>query len=88
MSESSGKVKYSEDEKILALVEKISAYIEQYHGGGVEIVDYKDRVLKVRLSGACEDCSLSETTLQGWVAGTIHQFYPDVKVIEERIEEE
>jgi len=88
MTKSSKNISYSEDEKILGLVQKISAYIEQYHGGGVEIVDYKDRVLKVRLSGACEDCSLSETTLQGWVAGTIHQFYPDVKVIEERVDEE
>lgn len=88
MSASPKSISYSEDEKILALIEKISAYIEQYHGGGVEIVDYKDRVLKVRLSGACEDCSLSETTIQGWVAGTIHQFYPDVKVIEEKVNEE
>jgi Fe-S cluster biogenesis protein NfuA len=36
----------------------------------------------VRLGGACEDCHLSDETLQGWVAGSLRQFFPDVKVSE------
>jgi len=36
----------------------------------------------VRLGGACEDCPLSPATLQGWVAGTLRQFFPDIQVEE------
>jgi CRP-like cAMP-binding protein/Fe-S cluster biogenesis protein NfuA len=65
---------------VQALVEQLSAYIEQYHGGGVEFVSLDGNVLKVRLQGACVGCPLSPTTLHGWVAGTIHQFFPEIEV--------
>ena len=69
-------------EQLGALIEKINAYIEQYHGGSVEMVSLDGNILKVRLGGACEGCPLSLTTLQGWVAGTVHQFFPDLEVVE------
>jgi Fe-S cluster biogenesis protein NfuA len=73
---------YTEEERIRALITKINAYIEQFHGGSVEIVALEDKQLKVRLGGACLGCPLSPTTLHGWVAGTVHQFFPDFEVIE------
>ncbi len=69
------------EEQLRALVEQLSAYIEQYHGGGVEFVALRGNELKVRLRGACIGCPLSPTTLHGWVAGTIHQFFPEIEVI-------
>ena len=81
MSEHSHEVA-DEQKRMKALVENISAYIEQYHGGWVELVSFEDNVLKVKLGGACESCSLTETTLQGWVAGTVRQFFPEVETIE------
>lgn len=75
-------MQYSDEEKIKALVDRLNAYIEQYHGGSVEIVTFENRILKVRLGGACLGCPLSPSTLHGWVAGTIHQFFPDVIVVE------
>lgn len=81
MAEDNG-MQYSDEEKIKALVDRLNAYIEQYHGGSVEIVTFENRVLKVRLGGACLGCPLSPSTLHGWVAGTIHQFFPDVIVVE------
>lgn len=71
-----------DQERMQALIENISAYIEQYHGGWVRIVSFDGKVLKVRLGGACKGCPLTETTLQGWVAGTVRQFFPDVETIE------
>ena len=65
------------------LVEAISAYIEQVHGGWVKLVDFDGEVLKVELGGACEGCHLSATTLHGWVEGTVRQFFPDLKRVEE-----
>ncbi len=81
MVETNG-MEYSDEERIQALIERLNAYIEQYHGGSVEIVSFEKRVLKVRLGGACLGCPLSPSTLQGWVAGTVHQFFPDVIVLE------
>ncbi|MCJ7733337.1 MAG: NifU family protein [Anaerolineales bacterium] len=67
-------------EQMENLIQSISAYIEQYHGGTAKLVSFDDDVVKVRLGGACLGCPLSTATLKGWVQGTIHQFFPDVSV--------
>lgn len=67
-------------ERVQALIDNLSAYIEQYHGGSVELVDFDGQVAKVRLGGACLGCPLSPVTLQGWVAGTLKQFFPEITV--------
>jgi Fe-S cluster biogenesis protein NfuA len=70
--------------QLRGLVDKISAYVEQFHGGTVEVVSFDGKHLRVRLGGACLNCPLLPSTLHGWVAGTVHQFFPDVEVIEEK----
>lgn len=72
------------EEKINTLISQLSAYIEQYHDGSVEFDHIEGDTVYVRLCGACEDCPLSESTLEGWVAGTLRQFFPDMRV--ERVE--
>jgi Fe-S cluster biogenesis protein NfuA len=69
------------EEQIKILLDQISAYIEQFHGGSVEYVSLQGNILKVRLGGACLGCPLLPSTLQGWVAGTVHQFFPEIEVI-------
>ena len=71
----------SREKQIQVLVENISAYIEQYHGGSAELVSFEDNIATIRLGGACLGCPLSASTLRGWVQGTIHQFFPDVEVV-------
>jgi CRP-like cAMP-binding protein len=71
---------HTEEQQIRGLIEQLSAYVEQFHGGSVELVSLKDNVLTVRLGGACIGCPLSPTTLHGWVEGTVHQFFPNIKV--------
>ena len=71
-----------EEERLQVLLDQISAYIEQYHGGSVEMVDYDGKVLKVRLGGACEGCPLLPNTLHGWVEGTVRQFFPEIQRVE------
>ncbi len=73
---------FSKEERVAALIERINAYIEQYHGGSVEMVGLEGNQLKVRLGGACLGCPLSPTTLHGWVAGTVRQFFPELEVVE------
>ena len=79
MSEVNGN-NYSQNEMMNGLINQISAYIEQYHGGAVELISFDGDEAIVRLGGACIGCPLSEATLRGWVEGTIQQFFPDVKV--------
>lgn len=73
----------SDRERMEALLNRLSSYIEQYHGGWVRLVDFDGKVLRVELGGACSGCHLSATTLQGWVAGTVRQFFPELQRIEQ-----
>jgi Fe-S cluster biogenesis protein NfuA len=70
----------STEERLHALIEQISAYVEQFHGGSVEMVAFDGKVVQVRLGGACLGCPLLPSTLQGWVAGTVRQFFPELRV--------
>lgn len=76
-AEQSPQMEY--EDQVKALLENISAYIEHFHGGSVEMVSLKGDELKVRLGGACLGCPLSPNTLHGWVEGTVRQFFPEIK---------
>lgn len=68
--------------RMRGLVEFLSAYIEQYHGGWVRLVNFDGKTLTVEMGGACVGCPLSPTTLRGWVEGTVRQFFPDIESVE------
>ncbi len=70
------------EERMRALIDTISAYIEYFHGGSVRMVAYEGGMLKIQMSGACLGCPLSTETLHGWVEGTAKQFFPDLKKVE------
>jgi Fe-S cluster biogenesis protein NfuA len=72
----------TEEERMRALVETVSSYIEYYHGGAVKMVSFDGETLKIKMSGACLGCPLSPHTLHGWVEGTVRQFFPDLKQVE------
>jgi Fe-S cluster biogenesis protein NfuA len=70
-----------EADRMRALIETISAYIEYFHGGSVRMESYADGVLTIKMAGACLGCPLSAETLHGWVEGTVKQFFPDLKSV-------
>ena len=67
------------EEKIRGLVEQLDAYISYYHGGHVEFCGMEDDVVRVRMGGACSECPLQQSTLRGWVEGTVKQFFPEIR---------
>jgi Fe-S cluster biogenesis protein NfuA len=69
-------------DSLQGLVESLSAYIEQYHGGAVRYLGVEGNILKVKLEGACLGCPLSPSTLHGWVEGTVKQFFPEIERVE------
>jgi Fe-S cluster biogenesis protein NfuA len=74
---------YSTNEQMLGLIDQLNAYIEQYHGGSVELVSFDGKVVRVKFGGACLGCPLSPNTLHGWVEGTLRQFFPEIEGVEE-----
>jgi Fe-S cluster biogenesis protein NfuA len=70
-----------EADRMRALIDTISAYIEYFHGGSVKMESYVNGVLKIKMAGACRGCPLSAETLHGWVEGTARQFFPDLKTV-------
>ena len=72
----------SDEERVRALINILSDYIEQYHGGSVELVSFDGERLVVRMGGACEGCEFTQQTLHGWIAGTISPFFPNIKSVE------
>jgi len=74
-----------EADRMRALLETISAYIEYFHGGSVRMESYADGILKIKMAGACLGCPLSAETLHGWVEGTVKQFFPQIEKVESDI---
>jgi len=54
----------------------------QADGGDIELVDVVDGVVKVRLTGACGGCPMSQMTLKMGVEKTLKQQVPEVKSVE------
>lgn len=72
---------FTETDRMQALIQKLNAYIEQFHGGSVELVHFDGKVVTVKLGGSCLGCPLLPSTLHGWVEGTIRQFFPDIESV-------
>ncbi len=70
-----------EADRMRALIDMISAYIEYFHGGSVKMESYDNGILRISMAGACSGCPLSAETLHGWVQGTVKQFFPDLKEV-------
>lgn len=71
----------SDEERMRSLIEVLSAYIEYFHGGAVQMVSFDGETLEVQMSGACRGCRLSPVTLHGWVEGTVRPFFPNLKTV-------
>jgi Fe-S cluster biogenesis protein NfuA len=53
-------------------------------GGGVDVIDWIEATgtVKVRLTGACGGCPMSQLTLQMGVERTLKEYIPQVKKVE------
>jgi Fe-S cluster biogenesis protein NfuA len=75
-------VEATDEERMRTLIETLSAYIEHYHGGAVDLISFDGQVLQVRMRGACKGCNLAQVTLHGWIEGTVRPFFPDLEAVE------
>jgi Fe-S cluster biogenesis protein NfuA len=67
--------------KILNAINQIRPNL-QADGGDVELVDVsEDGVVKVRLTGACRGCPMSQTTLKMGIEKFLKKEVPEVKEV-------
>ncbi|MGE4538909.1 NifU family protein [Desulfovibrio sp. JY] len=69
-------------EKVEAALAKIRPSL-QADGGDVELVEVTDGgIVKVRLTGACKGCPMSQMTLKNGIERILMQEVPGVKAVE------
>ncbi|WP_028325442.1 NifU family protein [Desulfatirhabdium butyrativorans] len=64
-------------EQVQQAIDKIRPML-QADGGDVELVDFQDGVVKVKLKGACAGCPMSQMTLRNGIERVLKQQLPDV----------
>jgi Fe-S cluster biogenesis protein NfuA len=69
-------------EKVENALQKVKPSL-QADGGDVQLVDVNDDgVVKVRLTGACKGCAMSQMTLKSGIEKILKQNIPEVKTVE------
>jgi Fe-S cluster biogenesis protein NfuA len=68
-------------EKVETALEKIRPLLQR-DGGNIELIDVVDGVVKVKLTGACGGCPMSQMTLKMGVERSLKQQVPEVKSVE------
>jgi Fe-S cluster biogenesis protein NfuA len=69
-------------EQIEEALDKIRPALQR-DGGDIELVDVEENgVVKVRLTGACSGCPMSQMTLKQGVERIVKQMVPEVKAVE------
>ena len=51
-------------------------------GGDIELIEVKDDIVYVKLTGACGTCPMSSLTLKNWVEATLRNEIPEVKAVQ------
>ena len=67
-------------EKVEAALKKIRPSLEA-DGGNVELISVKDGVVKVKLTGACAGCPMSQMTLKAGIERILKKEVPEVKEV-------
>ncbi len=68
-------------EKVEKAIAKIRPHL-QMDGGDIELVEVtKDGIVKVRLTGACGSCPMSQITMKAGVEKILKEEVPEVKEV-------
>lgn len=70
------------EEKLRAAIEDIRPYL-QGDGGDVEFIAYtEDKIVQVKLKGACKGCPHSQMTIKGGIERILKQQFPEIEAVE------
>ena len=62
------------------LEEKVAPSVAQ-HNGAINFISFNDGVAKLKLSGSCSGCAMSQITLQRGVEDMLKHYVPEVQAI-------
>jgi Fe-S cluster biogenesis protein NfuA len=68
--------------KVEDILDEIRPMLVQ-DGGDVELIDVTDGIVKVRLTGACSSCPMSQVTLKNVIERMLKIKIPEIKRVEE-----
>ncbi|MBR6133558.1 MAG: NifU family protein [Bacilli bacterium] len=66
------------ENKIKTVLEDIRPYLNM-DGGDVEFIKYKDKIVYVKLTGACAACLFSDETIKNGLYETLKQEIPEIE---------
>lgn len=70
------------EQKIKDALETIRPFLQR-DGGDVEFVEYTaDKIVKVRLQGACHGCPGAQMTLKNGIERILKEQYPEIAGVE------
>lgn len=69
-----------DEDKIKAILEEIRPYLQR-DGGDCEFVSYENKIVNLRLHGACGTCPSSLMTLRMGIENAIREQVPDVQMV-------
>ncbi len=69
-------------EKIKEELDKVRPSL-QADGGDVELVEYKDNIVYVKLKGTCNGCPFSKLTIKMGIEQALKQAIPEIVAVEE-----
>lgn len=65
-------------DKIKDILEELKPYLNM-DGGDVEFIEYKDKIVYVRLTGACQACLFSDETIKNGLYETLKADIPEIE---------
>jgi Fe-S cluster biogenesis protein NfuA len=68
-------------EAVEQAIAKVRPFLQR-DGGDIELVDIADGIVKVRLTGACKGCPMSQMTLKQGVEKFVMKEVPGVKEVQ------
>lgn len=69
------------DENVTAEIEKIRPVLQR-DGGDIQFIGIEDKVVKVKLQGACSGCAMATVTLQWTVERNLKSVFPEIERVE------
>ncbi|MDR1921245.1 MAG: NifU family protein [Candidatus Adiutrix sp.] len=67
-------------EKVEAVLAKVRPTLRA-DGGDIELIDVKDGIVQVHLSGACNGCPMAQMTLKHGVEKALKAALPEIKEV-------
>lgn len=66
------------EERIIKLIDKIRPFIIS-DGGNIDFIKYENNIVYVKLSGACAECDMIDSTLNNGIEEILKNEIPEIK---------